>query len=458
MKKIKIFGLVFLIILGIASVFYFFGDVNKSQILINSISAVDKITQLLPIEQSTKDEIQAIDKFVQAFTVSDGLERRYLVLLQNNMELRATGGFLGQYAVLKLKDGEVTSLLVEDANLLDQRIKANILAPYPFKKMLGVKNWKFTNSNFYPDFPTSIEKIKYFYRLSGGNDDFTGIMAVNATVLNDFLGITGPIDLGGYGKFTSEDAVLKLEEQVEKKYILNEDLDDRGRKTVMKVLASAIADRLVSPGNIKKTADLALEELRNKNIQFNFKDPELQSLAESVNWAGKIDQDWEGDYLMVVDSNFGALKSDYYIDREIIYNVDLTLEKPTANLEIIYTHNATYGDWRTTDYHSYLRVYTPHGTEFVSREMVGYQNIQENYGKDYYGFRVDVIMNHQTHAKIAYTLPENITENYKLLIQKQSGVGDMPITINVKTIEGDYSQKGILKNDLKFELTKGTKN
>jgi len=76
MKKRKISGLILLIIIGIASAFYFFGDVDKSQILINSLSAVDKITQLLPIEQNTKDEIQAIDKFVQAFTIKDGVERR----------------------------------------------------------------------------------------------------------------------------------------------------------------------------------------------------------------------------------------------------------------------------------------------------------------------------------------------------------------------------------------------
>ncbi len=455
MKKGKIFALLFLIILGIASVFYFFRDVDKAQILINSLSAVDKITQLLPIKQSLKDEVQAIDRFVQAFTIKDGVERRYLVLLQNNMELRPTGGFLGQYAVARLKDGEVTSLFFEDANLLDQRIKASVTAPYPFERMMEVKKWKFRDSNFFPDFPTSVDKIKYFYRLSGGNDNFDGVLAINATVLNDFLKITGPINLGAYGTFTGEDAVLKLEEQVEKKYILNEDLDTQNRKAVMKVLAPAIADRLITPGNLKKTADLALEELRNKDVQFYFKDAELQGLAEKVGWAGKINQEWDGDYLMAVDANLGAFKSDFYMDREMIYNVDLTLEKPTATLEIIYTHNATYGDWRTTDYHSYLRVYIPLGSELVSREMVSYPNIQEESNKTYFGFICHVIMNHQTHAKIVYTLPDEIRDNYKLLIQKQSGVGDVPVTVNVKTTEGEYNQKSILKNDLKFELTKG---
>jgi len=458
MKKRKIFGIIVAIVLVLSAAFYFFRDVDKSQILINSLSAVDKITQLLPIEQSTKDEIQAIDKFVQHFTSKDGVERRYLVLLQNNMELRPTGGFLGQYAVVKIKDGEVTSLFIEDANLLDQRINADVNPPYQFKSMMSIKRWKFRDSNWYPDFPTSVEKIKYFYRLSGGNSDFDGVIAVNATVLEDVLGITGPVSVPGYpGTYTSENAILKLEEQVEKAYLLNADLDTQDRKVILKKMGAIIVDRLSSLSNVSKVADLVLEEMRNKDIQFNFEDTEMQALAENVGWTGTVNQDWDGDYLMVVDANMGALKSDYYMDREMTYSVDLTLEKPTATLDIIYTHNATYGDWRTSDYHAYLRVYTPKGTELVSREMVGYPVISENYGRDYYGFKVDVIMNNQTHAKIVYTLPDSVKDDYKLLVQKQSGVGDVPLTINVKTTEGEYTQEGTLKNNLKFELTKAEK-
>jgi hypothetical protein len=454
-KKSKIVLVIAVVLLILASIgFYFSRNVDKKkQILINSIVMVDKITQFLPIEQNAKDEIQAVDKFVQYFTKRDGVERRYLILLQNNMELRPTGGFLGQYAVLKMKDGEVTSLFVEDANLLDQRITASVPSPYPFERMISVKKWKFRDSNWYPDFPTSVDKVKYFYRLSGGNDDFDGTIAVNATVLNDVLEITGPVTVPGYhGSYTSENAVLKLEENVGKAYRLNPDLDDRNRKIILKKMAAIIVEELTSISNISKIAELTLEELRNKEVQFHFEDSEMQALAEKVGWAGRVNQEWEGDYLMAVDANLGALKSDNYMDREMIYNVDLTAEKPTATLEIIYTHNATYGDWMTSDYHSYLRVYTPKGSELVSREMVSYPNVQENFNKTYFGFICHTIMNNQTHAKIVYTLPENVRENYKLLIQKQSGVGDVPVKINIKTAEKEYSQESVLKNDLKFEL------
>ena len=82
----------------------------------------------------------------------------FLLLLQNNMELRPGGGFLGQYAVIKVKNGEVVSSFFEDANLLDQRITARVTPPWPLTQYMQIKKWKFRDSNFSPDFPTNVEK------------------------------------------------------------------------------------------------------------------------------------------------------------------------------------------------------------------------------------------------------------------------------------------------------------
>lgn len=448
----------FLLLAGIVfGGFFLFKDTDKKQLLATSISAFEKVTRFLPMEENTKKEIQTVDKFVQEFTSQDGEERRFLILLQNNMELRPAGGFLGQYAVVKVKNGDVTSLFVEDANLLDQRIEADVNAPYPFERMMSIKRWKFRDSNFYPDFPSSVEKIKYFYRLAGGNDNFDGVIAVNASVLNDALEITGPVIVPGYpGEYNSENAVLKLEEQVERNFKY-QGINVQDRKLILKKMARIMVDKLVTVQNIPKLADLALEELRNKNVQLYFEDQELQKMAEEVNWTGKVDSEWDGDYLMAVDSNLGALKSDYYIDRKMDYTVDLTGEKPTANLKITYTHNAVTGDWRTTDYHSYLRVYVPKGSELLEREMVSYPNIQENHGRKYFGFIFHALMNRQTTATIKYSLPEKVKEDYKLLIQKQSGVGDVPVSVRVITPEGEYSQEEILKKDLKLNFVEEKK-
>ena len=459
-RRLKTF-FIFLILVGVLAGFLFFrtgriGNVDKKDIIVNSLSAFEKIVQLLPIEKDVKKEIEAVDALVEAFMREDNVERSYLVLLQNNLELRPGGGFLGQYAVVKVKNGDVTSIFVEDANLLDERITARVTPPYPFTRMMQIKKWKFRDSNFSSDFARNVEKAKYFYRLAGRASNFDGVVAINATVLDDVLELTGPITVPGYGTYTAGSAVLKLEEQVERPYLNNPDLDTRNRKAVLKKMAPVIIDKLFTLGNIKKVADFSLEELRNKEIQLNFEDENLQAIVEGVHWGGRVAEDWGGDYLMLIDANMGALKSDYYMKRDVVYTVDLTAEKPTATLEYTYTHTAQPGEatWRTSDYHSYLRVYVPKGANLLERKMVSYPNIQEDFNKTYFGFIAHTLINRQTKAFVKYELPDFVKEDYKLLIQKQSGVGDIPVTVNIKSADGEFSQSITLKKDAKLELKK----
>ena len=39
-----------------------------------------------------------------------------------------------------------------------------------------------------------------------------------------------------------------------------------------------------------------------------------------------------------------------------------------------------------------------------------------------------------------------------MLIQKQSGTGDVPVKVKVKTKDGEFIKEDILKKDLKFEV------
>lgn len=443
---------VFLFFSGAFVYLKFFASSQKVQeIVSHSVATFSKITQFLPIAEDTKKEAAVIGGLVEYFNQQDNQERSYLLMLQNNMELRPGGGFLGQYAIIKIKNGQITYSFFEDANLLDQRITAKVTPPYPFQRMMSIKKWKFSNSNFSPDFPTNVDKAKYFYRLGRGAANFDGVIAINASVLNRVLEIIGPITVNGV-QYNSENAVLKLEEQVEKAYLFNEDLDTQNRKWIMKEMTKVILDRLVKLQNIPKLADFTLNELRNKDVMLNFQDATLQQEVESVGWAGKINTQWDGDYLAAIDANMGALKSDYYIKREMDYFVDLTQPKPVVSLKINYTHTATYGDWRTSDYHSYLRIYVPQGATLLERKMVSYPNIQEEFGKTYFGFILHVLINRSTLAEIKYELPEKYKENYKLLIQKQSGVGDVPVNLTVKDEKGEYRQTAVLKKDLSFVL------
>jgi len=453
----KIIALLIIIAIGVGGFFAFSYVVkNKRIIAVMSFSALGKVSKFLPISQDEKKELDVVNSFVNEFTKKDDKEKTFLILLQNNTELRPGGGFLGQYALVKIKNGDVISTFVEDANLLDQRIQSGVPTPFPFRRMMQLKNWKFRDSNFSPDFPTNVNKAKYFFRLAGkSSSNLTGVIAVNSQVFDDVFKLTGPISVPGYsGEFNSENASRKLEEIVEKAYIMNPELDTQNRKAILKTMAPIIMDKLLTFGNITKIAELFHDEMKDRNVMLNFDDPNLQQLAASVYWDGAVPQDWGGDYLMAVDANMGALKTDYYIKREMNYDIDFTQAKPTVTLNIKYKNTAPYGDWRTSDYHAYLRIYAPKGSEFVSNHMISHLTTGEEFNKTYFGMKVDVVMGTEVDGQIVYTLPESITaDNYKLLIQKQSGAGDVPVTIHIKKNNGEDTQQQTLKNDLRFEYS-----
>jgi len=459
-RKKNLIRLVFVVIFVAVCVFLFsFAKSNKQIIGAKSLSALNKFSSLLPITKDEQKELAVLNALVENFTQKDGKIKTLMLLLQNNMELRPGGGFLGQYAIIKIKDGEVLSSYFEDANLLDQRIKAKVPTPYPFERMMQLKNWKFRDSNFSPDFPINVDKAKYFYRLSGrGSGEFDGVIAINAQVLNDILKLTGPITVPGYAaKFNSDNAFLKLEEVVEKQYIMNPDIDTQNRKAIMKKMLPIIIDKLFTFGNISKLTDLAHQEFRSKNVMVNFTDEKLQALSASVFWTGEMARNWGGDYLMMVDANMGALKTDYYMKREISYDIDLTTEKPLVNLSILYKNTAPYGDWRTSDYHTYMRLYLPKGATLLERVMINNISAGEDFGKTWIGFMGHVLISGQTDVKIKYELPADFPrDNYRLLIQKQSGVSDIPVKVHVKTKDGDYSQEQMMNSDLHFEVKANT--
>lgn len=452
-RKIIASVVVIVILAGVFFV-YAYAKNHKMVIGIQSLRALSGVSRFLPISEDEKQELVVMNDLVQNFTQNDNVTRTFLILLQNNMELRPGGGFLGEYAIVQVKNGQVISTYVEDANLLDQKVPDGVAPPYPFGAWLHVHNWKFRDSNFSPDFPTNVAEAEYFYHLAGGTDTFDGVIAVNATVFNDILGLTGPITVPGYGEtFNSTDGALNLEQYVEQYYIEHPKVNSQGRKDIMKAMAPIIIQKLFSLNNISKIANLVHQEFQDRNIMVNFTDPTLQKEIESVHWDGSVTQNWGGDYLMMVDANMGALKTDYYMRRQVTYNVDLTTTPPTVTLNIIYKNTATHGDWRTSDYHSYLRVYVPEGSTFTSSHMVSHMTTGQDFNKTFFGFKCDVLIGGETNATIVYQLPKGFNVNdYKLLIQKQSGVEGVPVTVNVKTKDGNFTQQQTLNNDLKFEF------
>lgn len=420
------------------------------QVKNRNIENLKPFVNVAPVGSERRSEITTLmDIYSQIGNSSE--EKNLLVLFQNDLELRPGGGFIGAFGVIKTKNGKIADIQVFDTGNFDKNIPNTETPPAPLTDIIGTEAWKMRDSNWSPDFKTDAEKAEYFYRLGGGKENIDGVVAINTQVLNSVLAITGPVKIEGYpGEYRDENAILQLEYQVEKGYA-EQGIEKAGRKNIMGELADVLAQKAQ---NMSLSQQLALakkmeDHLKQKDIQLFFNDENLQKEIENIGWGGQI-KDYPGDYLMAVDANMLSLKSDYCIKRKMDYSVDLLSDSPQAVLDITYQHTCRAKDWMTSDYRDWLRVYVPAGSYLTeSSGETGDIQFSDEIGKKVFGMRVDVPIGESKTITLKYNLPESLKNNdYHLLVQKQSGSGEVPFQISVKKTDGsEFSAQEILTGD-----------
>lgn len=417
-KKIEKFVVIFVAISLVCSVVYFIWSNQKDS-------------------ENKSQSSSALAKLVKEVITG---EKVFLVLFQNNMELRPGGGFIGSFAVIKTSGGKVSSYAVHDTANFDGRIPENNDLPAPMKKIFKINAWKLRDSNFSPDYPTNAKKALDFYYQGGGSEKFDGVIAINASVLEKILQTTGPIRLEGYPNiFEAESALLTLEKQVEIDFA-SQGIEVGERKDVMNDFLKEVLKKtvLLSKLDKLKLSKNLLGELKNKNIQIYFGEEHLQKLSESSGADGAMDTAWSNDYLMVVDANLGSYKSDYYVRRALDYSVDFTKEVPEATLKITYNHTGREKNWMTRDYLTYLRLYLPKNSRVNEISEGSEVTYGEELGKKFMGGFIEVPIGKTKTVEIKYVLPRDLREkDYQLKIQKQSGSGVVPTKVEVKLSSGE---------------------
>lgn len=293
-----------------------------------------------------------------------------LFLLQNPHELRATGGFIGTYGRLTFDKGAITTFYTDDIYNLDVALlnKQTLLPPEPMRRYLGIDKWYIRDSNWSPDFPTSARQILSLYSIATDGEDIDMVVAMTPELVESFLEMTGPITVDGI-TFTSENLLDSIQYRVEQEF-WRIGLRDEERKKIINDLAQALKERFLQLDQSQmQTVITSLQtSLVRRDIQVFSTNESIQRQMNIAAWSGEI-RSSANDYLAIVDSNLGALKTDRLVDRTYSYTLQ---EEETgdwfATLQLTYTNKAKAFDYRTTRYRTYTRVYMPVGTTFVSSQ------------------------------------------------------------------------------------------
>lgn len=395
--------------------------------------------------------------------------KRYLVIFQNDKELRPTGGFITAYALFKVDKGKFIVEGSDDIYKLDERKTAKVSPPKQFIDHLKVYNLHLRDTNFDPDFIDSMKRFEEMYNGISGTSQVDGIVAVDTHVLVEAMKILGPIPAYGTNFTVDNDSrcdcpqvIYELEDYAGKRvaYVREE------RKDIIGVLLYQIMQKAlgVSPSQYwGRLFQMVLSEFDQKHILAYLHNEPSQKSLEALNFSGKIISVDSSDYLHINDANLGGAKSNMFVKQTIKH--EYSKDKDGS---IIKTLTIDYKNPREGDkgcnleagglclnglMPNWVRIYVPYGSELL--EFQGSEDsptTEEEYGKTVFEGFLTVKPASVTQIKVRYKLPSDLAPQGKKLpvyIQKQPGTEGHEMTLIVNGKEVNVFN---LTQDLKLEV------
>lgn len=389
---------------------------------------------------SLNDNLDDVSKFLAVLPELMGANgsKNYLIIFQNDKELRPSGGFLTAYAVFTMDKGRISSTASADSYFIDID---NILpyydpAPAVITKYLKLSDNKlfFRDANLSPDYKVSMAAVERIWNRSTKVPKVNGIIALDTHFVESMVAVLGDINIPGYPKFTKDNIVYELELFSS---IRGSKLEKRqGRKDLIGVLMQQMLQKAFSAGG-KQYLNListGWQEAAQKHMLFMFHNNEIQSLAEKYNFAGRV-VPFDGDYLLVNDSNFGGLKGNWYIKETVQKEITETEEDIVTVLKIDYENTGKFDHDLNTGYRDYVRIYVPKGSKLLSAEGSQEQvTTGEDLDKTYFAGYMAVDPEQKTRLTLKYKIgKDSVVKNrtYKLLVQKQPGTDRFKYTVKV---------------------------
>ncbi len=294
-------------------------------------------------------------------------QRRYLLIFQNPNELRPSGGFMGSFAILDMKDGAIANLTVPAGGTYDLQGQLSEYVEPPTPLLLSNKRWEFQDANWFPDFSASAQKILWFYRKSW-NNTADGVIAINATVLERLLALTGPLRDENRNLNLNADSAINTIQQV-----VEEGPEKQLNKP--KQIIADLAPRFIEYFKNIQAKDLLpllvnlQEALEEKEIQAYFTEAGAQNIVKSYGWSGKVlSSSAAQDYLLVVNANIQGQKSDAAIKQTISHQALVQPDGSIIDMVLVTReHQGKNGEklYGQTNI-DYIRIYVPEGSELVS--------------------------------------------------------------------------------------------
>jgi hypothetical protein len=396
-----------------------------------------------------------------------GTPTNYLVEILDTTELRPGGGFIGNYGIITLSGGRLTTAHITDTSLLDRpyEVKKSIAYPAAYAWFdIASQGWSFRDSNLDADFPTSARNGEQTYMQEGGNVPVQGVIAMTPTLLQHVLTITGPIYVPEYQEtVTSSNLIARIHFH----QLIGipgqgdgEAATPDGHSSLRKRFTELLGEHVLAhirqlpSSSVAKLFQLAVSSLHTKDLQLYFNASPAENLLQRNHLDAAI-QAPPGDNLFVVDANISGNKANSLISTSI--NDQVMIDETGNAVHRTTLHYAwtlpgpVYG---SPLYRDYARVYLPPGSTLQSENGWQPRGVSNAFGREVragfftltYGKTVTIILVWSVHNAAK---KDTSGWHYQYLIQKQVGTQwklqvqvKLPACATVQSVSGGMIARG----------------
>ncbi len=430
--------------------------------------------------------------------VGSNKESRYLLILQNETEMRSSGGLLTAYGYMSLKDGEFgDDIFLSDMwnmqyDLWDVGLPMPYLNIYGQLTLMnlgcGAAELRVQDAGIYPDLHLTSTMVKDYYDIvqpyfPEKYPEYDYVLTLNLTFATNLIKLIQPLEVEGYGEVDAEGLYDFIKGETDK------NIPDDIRKDIIKIIANSAKEKFLDLP-LEKLPDVlatVIKSFQSRDIAINsLENSEMQAYLDEYGMSGRVVKDFEGDYFHLNEAQNCSLKLNKFIRDEVTQDVyindDGSIDK---NVYIKWLQTKVYEDGLDKQYsptlafsyRAWVRIMAPTGV--LSFDSDGYQKSgYVGYFPEYYH---DSLMDKQVSDNIiqfdhrrfqesdpilrddlsvSYTLPSTINYNtdgkYKLLIQKHAGKSwGEKYEIKIHYKGETYSLNFVLDRDKVLEFKSG---
>jgi hypothetical protein len=427
-------------------------------------SIVNKLSDSIKIASST------IDFWPDIFGFRG--QKTYLILFQNNMELRPGGGFIGSYGILSVNKGKIIGFNIYDVYDADGQLKGHVEPPYPIRRYLPSLHWYLRDSNFNVDFSKGAIASAVFLNTEM-RQTVDGVIGVDLSFVRNILNVVGPVKVTDYNQTVNADNFFQIAQaHAEKDFFPG----STQKKDFLRIFYNSLQAKVSEKKDIPYLSLLQAisESIYEKHILFAFNDSNEQAAFAINGWSSALVDERQtsdstiNDFIGISEANLGADKVNYYISRSVSQDVSIKNDGTIGEaLTINFKNKAQTNSLLGGVYKNYLRFILPINAD-ISKIQIdgkdqkvvpaitdpavyekkdftppdGLEVQKENQGQNtLYGFLVNIQPQESKSIRIEYVLPQKIVLSlpeisYNLKLFKQPGVDFYPYNFSLNFPSG----------------------